>query len=92
MEEFKISKLLSRLLINIYAFDTIDEGFASVAEYFPGIEMLLSREDAATCIQAVLEMGSYSVDTENELVRDMFFSTQRYSNAMLEISFNIVAT
>lgn len=60
------------LLINIYAFDTIDEGFASVAEYFPGIEMLLSREDAATCIQAVLEMGSYSIDTENELVRDGF--------------------
>lgn len=60
------------LLINIYAFDTIDEGFASVAEYFPGIEILLSREDAATCIQAVLEKETYSVDTEEELVREGF--------------------
>lgn len=40
------------LLINIYAFNTVEQGIDSVSSYFTGLPMLLARPDALTCMQA----------------------------------------
>lgn len=55
------------LLINIYAYGTTEEGLASVAEYFQGIEILLCRDDVAACIQAAQEATTYSEWAEDLL-------------------------
>lgn len=55
------------LLINIYAFGTTEEGLASVAEYFQGIEILFCRYDVAACIQAAQEATTYSEGAEDLL-------------------------
>ena len=60
------------LLINIYAFTTVEEGLASVSRYFEGIDILLSREDAADSIQTALSVDTHSVNTDDDLVRGGF--------------------
>ncbi len=50
------------LLINMYAFNSIEQGYASVSEYFKGIDILLAREDALVCIQSALQATTYSED------------------------------
>ncbi len=43
------------LLINIYAFDTIEMGIESVSNYFAGIGILAQREDAVAVLNACAE-------------------------------------
>ncbi len=40
------------LLVNIYAFDTLEMGITSVSNYFAGIGILAQREDAVSCMEA----------------------------------------
>lgn len=53
------------LLANIYAFDSIESGIASVSQYFKGIEILLAREDASNYIQSALQTAACSTDDES---------------------------
>ena len=48
------------LLINMFAFNTLDAGIRSVASYFGGIEELLARDDAVDKLRAY----SASVDEQ----------------------------
>lgn len=40
------------LLINIYAFNSVEQGVDSVSSYFAGLPMLLARPDALSCMEA----------------------------------------
>lgn len=55
------------LLANIYAFDRIEDGLASVGAYFPGLDLLMQRADLDTCIQQALESRPDSVLEEGYL-------------------------
>lgn len=48
------------LLVNIYAFDTIEMGIESVSGYFRGIEILKQREDIEACLQEYARTRSNS--------------------------------
>lgn len=39
------------LLVNVYCFNSLEQGMDSVSQYFKGIELLAAREDAADCLQ-----------------------------------------
>ena len=55
------------LLANIYAFDRIEDGLASVGAYFPGLDLLMQRADLDACIQQALESRPDSVLEEGYL-------------------------
>ncbi len=53
------------LLINIYAYDSCEEGIREVAKYFNGMNELLERDD---CLDTVLEFyENYKIPQEKEL-------------------------
>ena len=54
-------------LVNIYAYDTVDEGIEVVSSYFPGLPELLSREDATDALCSYLEapMNTFSTNEDN---------------------------
>lgn len=51
------------LLVNMLAFNTEEEGIASVSEYFEGLPMLLGRSDAPECMQDSLAAQAFSQDS-----------------------------
>lgn len=63
------------LLINIYAFNSVEEGIESVSQYFDGIQVLLNRENAAEYISSCLQMQTFSPDSDEDLVRESYLST-----------------
>lgn len=56
------------LLANVYAYENYITGFESVKSYFPGVEELLSREDAQECLVKYRSMRS---DGFSYYVRDL---------------------
>lgn len=45
-------------LLNVYAYNTLEEGIYAVSEYFPGLNELFSREDAIEVLQSVLDVAN----------------------------------
>ena len=39
------------LFIDVYAYDSIIQGFQALGNYFKGVEVLLSRSDALDCLE-----------------------------------------
>lgn len=58
------------LLVNIYAFDTIETGIESVSSYFKGIEILKQREDVGICLQ---EFRQARTRSESRTIVDICF-------------------
>lgn len=58
------------LLVNIYAFDTIEMGIESVSGYFRGIEILKQREDIEVCLQEYRQARTRS---ESRTIIDICF-------------------
>ena len=57
------------LLINIYAFNTVELGIASVSSYFSGINELLGREDARAVLSAYrAQYAANATDTDVTLL------------------------
>lgn len=46
------------LLVNMYAFSSLELGIESVSQYFPGLPLLLAREDVAECLSSYAEAAS----------------------------------
>lgn len=55
------------LLINVFAFNTVDEGIHSVMQYFSGLQILFERDDAEACILDYLQIQTYADRNEDEL-------------------------
>lgn len=82
MEAMTTSALLETvldypLLVNLWAYDTLEEGVASVSGYFGGVPLLLGRPDGAECIRTALE------DTRAELALMSDLSSEAYQAALL---------
>ena len=60
------------LLANIYAFDTLEMGMASVSSYFKGIEILAQREDAGIYIEEYRQARACS---EERTIVDIYLDT-----------------
>lgn len=57
------------LLVNIYAFSSIEMGIESVSQYFPGLPLLLAREDAMECLSSYSEAAPLSENDTETVVR-----------------------
>ncbi len=62
------------LLANIYAYNTVEEGVASVSQYFGGIQALQDREDAQAYLSDCLETQSPSAENGGDLTRACYLS------------------
>lgn len=52
------------LLVNIYAYSSVEQGVDSVSSYFAGLPMLLARPDALTCMQAYAQTEVKAVEEQ----------------------------
>jgi hypothetical protein len=57
------------LLVNIYAFGDPEIGIESVSEYFPGLQILFDREDAADSLAAFSEIDTLSLNDTDSIFR-----------------------
>lgn len=57
------------LLVNIYAFSSIEMGIESVSQYFAGLPLLLAREDAMECLSSYSETAPLSENDTEAIVR-----------------------
>ena len=72
------------LFANIYAFNSIEDGLASVSSYFQGIELLLQRKDLDSCIQYALQTSPYAASTQDDILRDSYLHILKdYKNGAL---------
>lgn len=58
------------LLVNIYAYSSVEQGVDSVSSYFAGLPMLLARPDALTCMQAYAQAEA-TVDVEQMYLKTL---------------------
>lgn len=67
------------MLVNIYAFNSIEAGVRSVSKYFSGIQLLAEREDAVTCILQHTQAMTYAEDDATATVDQLNLRTlERY--------------
>lgn len=59
------------LLINMYAYDSIDEGIARMSKYFGGIDELFSRPDALDVIREK-NIAVQNTDTEESRIKSIY--------------------
>jgi len=58
------------LLVNLSAFDTLQDGFIIVAQNFNGISEFLRREDAAAVLVSYYKNKDYGVITKEDMTED----------------------
>lgn len=60
-----ITVLEHPFILNIYAYDTVEQGIDVVKEYFPPLSELIEREDALAVISQYIEMCEEKSDTQS---------------------------
>lgn len=58
-------------LLNIYAYNSIDEGIQMVSSYFPGLPELVSRSDGAEALQAYCNQKA-QMQSDNDSDLDVY--------------------
>lgn len=58
-------------LLNVYAYNSIDEGIQMVSSYFPGLPELVSRSDGAEALQAYCNQKA-QMQSDNDSDLDVY--------------------